>query len=203
MAAACCPAAPCCPWLPAPESSRPHLHALPCPAAAHLPGAQLPGARPAAAAADLPVPGLQGGCGGGRGSPGPALPALLLAVTVSAAPGPRLAPWLPGFRWCSGAVQPLTALSSITPQQIEEHYISAAELGRLTGVPPELILRTELTALQARCWAAGGRGMLCIPCVVTRGWLPPVQRSDALAESRTLTPTPMLALPIPHAGPQV
>ncbi|PSC75630.1 cyclin-H1-1 isoform X1 [Micractinium conductrix] len=33
--------------------------------------------------------------------------------------------------------------------KIEEHYISAAELGRLTGVPPELILRTELTALQA------------------------------------------------------
>jgi hypothetical protein len=34
------------------------------------------------------------------------------------------------------------------PPQIEEHYISAAELGRLTGVPAEVILRTELTALQ-------------------------------------------------------
>ncbi|PRW44298.1 Cyclin-H1-1 [Chlorella sorokiniana] len=32
--------------------------------------------------------------------------------------------------------------------KIEEHYISAAELGRLTGAPAELILRTELTALQ-------------------------------------------------------
>ena len=34
--------------------------------------------------------------------------------------------------------------------QIEEHYISAAELGRLTGAPAELILRTELTALQVQ-----------------------------------------------------
>lgn len=33
--------------------------------------------------------------------------------------------------------------------KIEEHYISAAELGRLTGAPAEVILRTELTALQA------------------------------------------------------
>ncbi|KAL4428152.1 hypothetical protein ABPG75_002241 [Micractinium tetrahymenae] len=32
--------------------------------------------------------------------------------------------------------------------KIEEHYISAAELGRLTGVPADLILRTELVALQ-------------------------------------------------------
>ena len=38
--------------------------------------------------------------------------------------------------------------SSCCLVQIEEHYISAAELGRLTGVQPELILRTELTALQ-------------------------------------------------------
>jgi hypothetical protein len=42
------------------------------------------------------------------------------------------------------------------PPQIEEHYISAAELGRLTGVPAEVILRTELTALQVGGgWAVG------------------------------------------------
>ena len=32
--------------------------------------------------------------------------------------------------------------------QIEESYISAAELGRLCGLPAETVLRTELTVLQ-------------------------------------------------------
>ena len=59
----------------------------------------------------------------------------------------------------------------LPPPQIEEHYISAAELGRLTGVPAEVILRTELTALQV-----GGKWVgECLPSDLAgrggmRGW---------------------------------
>lgn len=58
--------------------------------------------------------------------------------------------------WAARDLLPDNSAGSCAPSwlvlavQIEEHYISAAELGRLTGAPAEVILRTELTALQVR-----------------------------------------------------
>jgi hypothetical protein len=49
---------------------------------------------------------------------------------------------------CTPCLSACLSFACLLAVQIEEHYISAAELGRLTGAPAEVILRTELTALQ-------------------------------------------------------
>lgn len=124
---------------------------------AGLPPALLPlfllhGAGPAAAAVDLPVPGLQGmraWWGLDRG------PSRLKVARAAAKPGQHVWILFPQLPYSCHRLYCLPVL--LLGVQIEEHYISAAELGRLTGVPADLILRTELVALQAS--ARGG-----LPC---------------------------------------
>lgn len=84
--------------------------------------------------------------------------------------------------------------------QIEEHYISAAELGRLTGAPAELILRTELTALQvcvllAVCddggAAVAARAVRLLALVLLVAVSPPALLPPAARRTNTSCPLPL------------